>query len=1013
MSRFLRPLVVFGVASVASVAAFTLTGGANANPSASGPIVDAYAAGGGAYGNLAELELLESTLYYVEESYVDSSRVDYNDMYAAALRAVERRVPVTMFRREPGGTLVHVEVGATRTVLDVPKIQTRKDLQRELQRVAELLQQNLTAADIPMGEDEVGDPFAQIEYAMVNGTLGTLDPHSRLLPPEASKEMDVDNQGEFGGLGITIMDDRGRLKVEYPLPGTPADKEGILADDQIVRIDGVSTINMSLDEAVSRLRGPIGTPVTIEIAREGASDPIEKTIVRARIELKPVDGRLLDGNIGYLVVPGFHAQVAAQASAELAEMERESGGLKGLILDLRDNPGGFLTQAQKLSDMFLDHGVIVSQVDASGRKIEEFSARATGTEPKYPIAVLVNASSASASEIVSGALRNNERAVIIGERTYGKGSVQNLHAFADDSKLKLTISKYLTPGDKSIQAVGIPADIELIPSIVCEGVACRPPSTENDGDANDDGKADRTALLYYRERVHREADADKHLEQATIRLEEPAYSMRYLRAVQLERRKTAEIDLSKDFEVQFARDVLLAAHGSRRADVLASAAPVVAKYQKEGDTSLAAAFTTFGLDWTTGPAVQKADLDVKFDLGADGVIVAGEEENVVLEVTNRGTAPISRLSAIATFEGDYSPREFFFGKLAPGETRRYEQPVALNVGHPTELAPVQFSFRDVSGVEIAHRQARLPVQGQALPRMVWQAALSDVAPGGDGDGIPEVGEKLTVGISVTNKGLGPTHDAFMRIKNESGRAVDITRGTAEPGIVRTKDGAACAVEQAGVDGGNVVGDAKDPRVLKGDPPKYATGCVRSLKPGETWTGSLEVLIKEAPEGGVEKIQFELGDATAYDHASIVRSEFWTYFTQHEDIEFSAGKPFTVPAVGVPPIIAVTNAPEITVDRDHVSVSGVVTDDSGLAHIEVWNAGEKVFYEGGTRGSVVKSVPFTADLTLKPGLNTVTVLATDDQGFTATQSVVTFWMAPDLASAAVVSTGPAPTLHRVP
>lgn len=997
MTAWLRPVVVFGVTGVAGLAVFASSGGAHGSDTERAEA--ASFAAGVAYAGLGDLELLESTLYYVEESYVDPGRVDYEAMYVAALHAVEVRIPVTMFRREPGGTLLHVEVGSFRTVLDVQKVGSRKELQRELQRVADLLSKNLVASDIPMRDGDVGDPFAQVEYAMVNGALGTLDPHSRLLPPEASREMDVDNLGEFGGLGITIIERKGRLTVEYPLPDTPASREDIRADDQIVRIDGVSTINMSLDEAVSRLRGVIGTPVTIEIMRDGATEPITKTITRARIELKPVEGIVMDGNIGYVSVKGFHAQIAEQLAEVLARLERESGGLKGLIIDLRDNPGGYLTQAEKMADLFLERGTIVSQVDSDGRKIDEFEARASGNEPKYPIAVLVNASSASASEIVSGALRNNERAVIIGERTYGKGSVQNLHKFIDESQLKLTISKYLTPGDKSIQAVGIPADIELVPTMV-------------ERKSQDDGSVDDIALLYFRERARREADADKHLEQASIRLEEPSYSLRYWRPVELKRRSRAEIDLSDDFEAQFARDVLLASTSPRRADVLAAAAPVVAKYEKQATATITEKFSLLGLDWADGPSAKKADLDVKFDLGADGVLVAGQEERVALEVTNRGSTPIYRMSAIATFEGDYGPREFFFGKLMPGETRRYEQPVTFVAGHPTELAPVNFSFREGSGAEIAHREARLPVQGAELPRLTWQVQVSDAAPGGDGDGSAEVGEKLRLDFAVRNDGKGTSREAFARVKNLSGRALDITSGTVEAGAFRDKSGVECVPTEPGVDSGHVYGDPNSASVKSGALPKWPAGCAHELRPGESWSGAFEVLVREPPKGDHVDLKLEIGDASAYDHAAIVRSEFWSYFVNEQSFEIPVGKPAPKLPAGVPPVIDVTQAPEVSVQSGRASISGVVTDDQGIAHVEIWHAGEKVFYQGSVRGTAVRSVPFTADVALTPGLNTIAVLATDENGFTDTASVVTFYVTPeDAKGGEAVSMGVAPRLTR--
>ena len=238
--------------------------------------------------------------------------------------------------------------------------------------------------------------------------------------------MDEDNKGEFGGLGITIVDRGGKLTVEYPLKDTPAERQGLQPDDHIVRIDGETTINMSLDEAVRKLRGPVGAPVVIHIMRQGLTESLRKRIVRARIKLNPVEGQLLDGGVAWISIKSFHANVDADLAEQLTLLARNAGGkLKGVILDLRGNPGGYLTQAVAVSNRFLSDGVIVSTVDGRGREGARETARSRNTEPNYPIAVLLDASSASASEIVAGALRNNERAIVIGERSFGKGSVQN------------------------------------------------------------------------------------------------------------------------------------------------------------------------------------------------------------------------------------------------------------------------------------------------------------------------------------------------------------------------------------------------------------------------------------------------------------------------------------------------------------------------------------------------------------------------------------------------------------
>src|SRR5687768_11541285 len=261
MQRVFRPLAVFSIASGASLAAALqlMVGGARGSD-------------GPSYGtstffpgyDLTKLELVEPTLYHVDESYVDPVRIDWEEMYVAALDAIERRVPVALFTREPGDQMVSVEIGEFRTVLEVAPIDSRPELQDQLRRIASLLAEHLDEDDVPMdtsGDSPTpGDAFAQIEYALINGMLSTLDPHSVLLPPEDAREMDVENQGEFGGLGITIEvnPDDGRLMISCPMAKTPADRAGLQAEDHILRIDGESTINLSLDEAVTRLRGPVG-----------------------------------------------------------------------------------------------------------------------------------------------------------------------------------------------------------------------------------------------------------------------------------------------------------------------------------------------------------------------------------------------------------------------------------------------------------------------------------------------------------------------------------------------------------------------------------------------------------------------------------------------------------------------------------------------------------------------------------------------------------------------------------
>jgi carboxyl-terminal processing protease len=972
MRRVFRPLAVFAIATGVSLTAMLqmFVGGAHGQDRKNILSNVSFFAG---Y-ELSKLEVLETTLYHIEEQYVEPARVDWEKMYVKALQGVERRVPICLFTREAGSGVLSLEVAEHRTVLEVPVIEGRQQLQRELKAVAKILSEHLTADDVPAeGESEAS--LAQVEYAMINGLLSTLDPHSMFLPPEDGKEMDVENQGEFGGLGINIVVRDGRLTVEYPLKNTPAQRAGLQPDDHIVRIDGESTINMSLDEAVSRMRGPIGDPVVLEVIRDSFQEAKEFDIVRQTIKINPVDGELLDGGVGYVNIPAFHNHVERDLNHLLARLLRESNGrMSGLILDLRSNPGGYVTQAVAVADAFLDEGNIVSTIDGTGRKHDSHEARSHDTQPNYPLVVLVDANSASASEIVAGAFRNNERAVIIGERTFGKGSVQNLHPYYDDSKLKLTIHKYLTPGDRSIQSVGIPADIEVVPTRV-------------------DGSKEVAAAMFYRERVRREADLDKHLERSSMRNDEAPYRIRYLRSNET-RRRSASLE-TDDYEVQLARDVLLAAAGSyRRPDVLAAAGQVVARHQRIQNQAVVQALEEVGIDWEDGPSFARdveAPVSVRFDMGPDGSFSAGQEETFALEVTNTSEKTLYRLAAVVTENDVLEGREFIFGKLAPGESKRIEQSLQIDPGYPSERARALFSFRDAGAGELFAVEEELLVVGKDLPALGWRWEMSD-AEHGNGDGKVDVGEHLELKVTVENRGEGSVGEPFVRLKNRSGKPLDILQGSMEPGVMVDDAGDACTVLEAGWEAGRVVGDPETgaDRIARRAAPKYPAGCHRRLEPGESWTGVLSFKVNDRLENDPLRVELILGDNTAFDQASVLRAGFYSYFTQEEEIAFELGGLLGQSEFSEPPRIDITRSPETMVGSPRVTLSGVVTNAPGLSHVMVFAGDDKVFYQGKGQGGAVRSVPFTADVVLEPGMNTLTVLATGAQGTTRSRSVVTWY-----------------------
>ena len=306
----------------------------------------------------------------------------------------------------------------------------------------------------------------------INGMLNGLDPHSAYLTPDLYKELQADTQGRFGGLGIEITARNGVLTVVSPIEDTPAYRAGVKAGDQIIKIEDDFTKDMSLMEAVKRMRGNKGSKVTIAIKREGVPELMNFTLVRDVIRVQSVRSRVLEEGYGYIRLAQFQERTDRDLQRALEKFGQEKGGLKGLVLDMRNNPGGLLTQAVRVTDLFLDSGMIVYTDGRLESQKQKYFAHKEGSWTGFPIVVLVNAGSASASEIVAGALQDHKRALILGTKTFGKGSVQTILPLDDSSALRLTTARYFTPKGRSIQASGI------VPDIIVENTS--PPDAKGD-----------------------------------------------------------------------------------------------------------------------------------------------------------------------------------------------------------------------------------------------------------------------------------------------------------------------------------------------------------------------------------------------------------------------------------------------------------------------------------------------------------------------------------------------------
>jgi carboxyl-terminal processing protease len=791
----------------------------------------AEAAGGPAKGDelvpgkgphdLSAIKILTKVIIHVKENYVDPRRVHPKEMMIAALEAVEKTVPDVLVDGNAETGKVNVTVNGKPREFDISHVDSLWRMSFTMKDVFDFIAKNMR----PLEDTR------DVEYAAVNGMLQTLDPHSVLLKPDLYRDMRTQTKGEFGGLGFVIQMREGNLTVVKVLPKTPAFRAGIKKDDQITRIGEESTVNMDVNEAVTKLRGPVDTKVTITINRKVWDKPQIMTVTRALITIESVQAKLLSKGIGYARLKNFQGNTTHDLQQYLEELNAQakaqgfSTGLKGLVLDLRGNPGGLLDQAIQVSDTFLSSGTIVSTVGLSDKLRDEKRAHPDEGDDAFPVAVLVNSGSASASEIVAGALKNQNRAVIIGRQTFGKGSVQVLYDFPDDSALKLTIAKYLTPGDVSIQEVGITPDIQLVPTLVSKD------RVEVFSPRKSMGEAD----LEHHFGNPANAQAAKKRDDVVIR-EKPSESLKYLKE---QKEKVAKADkpegdkdkdkpkdgkdpkakdpkkpevgqaggkggknvltdtegaapeeelddqldaesqdeVKEDFEVQFARDFLVQAPFVDRKKMMEAGKAFVGEKRKAEEQRIASAIEAQGIDWTPGETPKKIELVGSLKPSADKKIQAGETVQLELTAENRGPEAIRRLRAWTESDNGYlDHREFLFGQLKPGEKRSWTVPVKLPKDLASRRDTVTVRFQDDSGVLQESLAGEISLVELPRPQFAFNWSVVDDCATCNGDGVAQRGEQVKVMVDVTNVGSGKALDTFASIRNAADQNIFIEKG---------------------------------------------------------------------------------------------------------------------------------------------------------------------------------------------------------------------------------------------
>lgn len=683
--------------------------------------------------NLSELPIFNRVMLQVKEQYVQPDRINPKKMFVSALEAVQKQVPELLFK-ELAGDQIQVQIAGNSRLYTTKSLNSLWDLSFLLRDIFRFIEPNL-----PKTVD-----IHEIEYSAINGTLSQLDPHSVLLEPKFSKEMKLSTKGEFGGLGIVIGLREGVLTVISPLDGTPADKAGLKALDQIIKIDDNSTINLALDEAVDKLRGKPGTAVTLTIQRKGESSNRVVSVIRDIIKVESIASHLLEDKIGYVKIKAFHGNTSSDLKAAIEKF----GTVRGLILDFRNNPGGLLNESVAVSDLFLDGGVVVVTQGAGASQREEEKATAGQEKTKLPIVVLVNSGSASASEIVAGALKNRNRALVIGEQTFGKGSVQMLYDFPDKSALKLTIAQYLTPGDESIQSVGITPDILLQPAYL----------------------DNKNSLLLFPQTRTREGDLDAHLDdKSRVKSRRPSFEITYVAeklSPEEQEKRAVSSKLHEDFEIRFAKRLLAQAQGSSRQILLADAKKLVPVVVKEESKKVASDLLKMGIDWSL-PATVSNHPKVELRLLAKPVAKAGSHLKIALEAKNRGTETAYQVYGISKSSTPlFADREFLFGSIPAGQKKIWE----LDIELPKEV----LSRRDLMRVilsanhqsDIAKLDVPVLIQGLSKPVLAFSYKVTPT----------KTGQKSKIKLKVKNIGTGTASEPVALLKNKDDSDVFIDEG---------------------------------------------------------------------------------------------------------------------------------------------------------------------------------------------------------------------------------------------
>ncbi len=948
---------------------------------------------------------------YINRFYVEPDRIKPKEMLKDALSRLERVVPEVQVNVNEEAEEIEILVDQVSKKVDISRIRSLGELYKTLNSALRFVNNNK--------HDEI--KTEDIEYAAINGMLSQLDPHSVVFPPKDFAEFKIGTSGKFGGLGMVVGLRDGILSVISPIEGTPAFRAGLKAGDKIIAIDEDSTINMSLQEAVNKLRGDPSTEVILVVESGKSHTNKHVSLIREIISIPSVSSKLVDGNIGYIKIRNFQEDTSQSLEEEIEKLTKDSSELKGFILDLRNNSGGLLGQAIAVADKFLSSGMIVITVEPMGKQKIQKARKSSKDLNKCPLVVLIDAGSASGAEIVAGALKDNNRAPLIGDTSFGKGSIQQLIDLVNSgAALKLTVGKYLTPNFTDIQSVGITPNIQLVQSQVTED----------------------EIILFGESKHFREKDLKKHLEEHS-KAELPFEKTRYL--AQIKKKSNGEEgeegkddededakikeeeeeyykipNLDKDTHVQFAKKIILNSPPYNKKDnaILDKLKPIIEDFKEKEEEKIAIALNTYGIDWSTGETTTSPSAKTTLDLTPPGgVVKAAEELKVKITVTNNGEGDFYQLRGMSESKNLFLDKhEFVFGKVEKGTSKTATKTIKIPQSSLSRKDELIIKFAELN--DNVPDDLKSTISIDALPKPVFSYSYQIIDEGegltGNGDGIIQRGEVVDLVLFVKNSGKGTSEKNIIALRELSQKEVYIERGKMELGELKAGESKSLKLKLSVRD------------TLKVD--NFSVDLtIADTTFGSRISGKLEFNVDLTNNG--EKIQstekaLKVADnnipiyggkspstpVIAYANSGTVlmadkESQSWYRVKMPEDrfgwilsdkaelsnvAYTSQQKAPDLILQNILPVIELdTQNPHETFREEHISLAGTVKDDNAIKYVYILVNDDKVFYKSnrGVEETDKSTLSFASDIPLEDGPNVISIVTKDDQDLLSTKSFI--------------------------